>query len=464
MSVPVRLSWLHTRGARVAQCLLLAASLSSALAAQTAASADSARVAGWRSDLLLLEREAKRVHAGPTRPAHTPAFAAAVADLAARVPTLPDRRIVVEIQRLMARLGDGHSLVYPAPAARASFAMLPIDVYLFADGLYIVAGRDSAASLVGQRITRIGGLEPSAVIRRLEPYVSRDNAVGVQAFASLYLLLPPFLEAVGAAPDSARVVLELADAAGVRRTVTLRATAPRRSLRTLPRPPGSGPVPLWLQHPDRNLWMSPLAHDGLYVQFNQVADGPTTSLAAFSTQLRERLADGSVRYLVVDVRHNTGGNNRLLDPLLATLGAWADEVQSRSLYVLTSRSTFSAAQNFINRLERRVPRTVFAGEPSMSSPNFTGEDFPVPLPFSGLTVSISNRYWQDSDPSDRRPFIAPQLDLRLRGTDWLAGRDPVLERVLESVLERVLERVPQAERAATPRRQRPDVRSARPPG
>jgi hypothetical protein len=65
----------------------------------------------------------------------------------------------------------------------------------------------------------------------------------------------------------------------------------------------------------------------------------------------------------------------------------------------------------------------------MSSPNFTGEDNPIRLSFSGLTVSVSNRYWQDSDPDDRRPWIEPQIKVAMTSRSWLRNEDPVLEAV-----------------------------------
>jgi hypothetical protein len=50
----------------------------------------------------------------------------------------------------------------------------------------------------------------------------------------------------------------------------------------------------------------------------------------------------------------------------------------------------------------------------------------------GLTVSISNRYWQDSDPNDRRPSIAPHLPARLTSQEWRGNRDPVMAAVLRA--------------------------------
>ena len=102
------------------------------------------------------------------------------------------------------------------------------------------------------------------------------------------------------------------------------------------------------------------------------------------------------------------------------------------IFVITGRNTFSAAQNFINRVERLTNAT-FVGEPSSSSPNFVGEETDLLLPWSRLRGSISTRYWQDSDPWDERPWIAPDLAVELTVEQYLEGVDPVLERVLQEI-------------------------------
>lgn len=180
-------------------------------------------------------------------------------------------------------------------------------------------------------------------------------------------------------------------------------------------------------------WLRRLDHPGvLYFQFNQVANGDGESLAGFAARLRDSLGASGASTLIVDVRHNNGGNNMLLAPLVQTLSDFARARSGNKIYLLTSRGTFSAAQNFITRVERAAS-PVFAGEPSASSPNFTGEDNPLTLPWSGVTVSISNRYWQDSDPGDRRSWIAPRLPVELTSADYFGNRDPVLTAVLADV-------------------------------
>jgi hypothetical protein len=392
------------------------------------------RVVGWRSDLQLLVAEAQRRHAGPARPAFSPRFTAAAARLSGQIPGLPDRRVAVEFQRLLAMLGDGHSLVYPMPSARVSFAMLPVDVYVFADGVIVTDAPPNLRELIGSRITHIGGRRIEVLLRDLEPLVSRDNAMGLKAFAGLYLIVPAYLEALGATSSPDRATLRVVDRRNRSHDVILTAGPARRVRRRLfPPPVGLDPPALYLQDVDRNYRFRTLSPGTVYMQFNQVADDPAEPLGIFSRRLEDTVMALGTENLIVDVRHNNGGNNTLLDPLLDALERFATRGPGRRLYVLTSRTTFSAAQNFINRLERRVPGVTFAGEPSMSSPNFTGEDAPLRLPFSGLTVSISTRYWQDSDAADRRPWIPVRLNVPVFSRDWLRNEDPVLSAVLREI-------------------------------
>jgi hypothetical protein len=102
------------------------------------------------------------------------------------------------------------------------------------------------------------------------------------------------------------------------------------------------------------------------------------------------------------------------------------------IYVITGRNTFSAAQNFISRVERWTD-AVFVGEPSASRPNFVGEETDLLLPYSRVRGSISTRYWQDSDPGDYRAWIVPDLPIEPTAADYFSGRDAALESIFKLV-------------------------------
>jgi len=150
--------------------------------------------------------------------------------------------------------------------------------------------------------------------------------------------------------------------------------------------------------------------------------------------VRDSLESTGLRGVVVDLRWNGGGNNGLVRPLIRQLVAWEVSGDGRRIVVLAGRHTFSAAQNLANRLERWT-EAVFVGEPTGSRPNVPGERTELVLPWSGLRASISNRYWQDSDPGDERPWIAPDVRVEPSADEYFAGRDPVLEAVLELLEE-----------------------------
>ena len=389
------------------------------------------RVAGWHSDLAFLLREARRLHAHPSRPAHQPGFERAVRELSEKVPDLSNERMVIEIQRLLALLGDGHSLVYLMSTEKIPLSRMPIDLYWFADGLFVIGGIGEGEHLVGTRVVRIGNRPVEALLQQLEPYISRDNAMASKTFGPFYLTVPAFLQALGMPVGP--ISLTLTDSSGRTRTVSLPAGRMRPPLRKLAAPARApARVPLYLKRVDDPYWLGRLDQPGvLYFQFNQVTNGQGESLAGFAARLADSLRGSGASTLIVDVRHNNGGNNMLLAPLVQSLGDFA-RARGNRIYLLTSRTTFSAAQNFITRVERTA-HPVFAGEPSASSPNFTGEDNPVRLPWSGVTVSISNRHWQDSDPGDRRPWIAPRLAVELNSSDYFDNRDPVMTAVLADV-------------------------------
>lgn len=391
---------------------------------------------GWRHDIHYLVAEARRMHSGPDRPAFSAAFDSAAADLRARVPSLTNDRLVVELGRLMTLLGDGHSGIYgPGDDTPLSFAStaLPVLFYLFDDGLHIVDAAGDARRWIGARVLWIGVRPVEDILAALDEYVAHDNSVTFRWLGVHFALRrTALLEALGATDDLSRVTLTLRDREGRERDVTLEAG--EYEFRRKLRPPADTEVPerpLYLRDVDREYWLEPLPDaDALYWQFNQVRDregGP--SIAEFADTLRQALERTAADNLFVDVRHNNGGNNGLLRPLIRTLVWWEADDPGRRIFVIMGRNTFSAAQNFLNRVERWTD-AVFVGEPSSSSPNFSGEETELVLPYSRVRGSISNRYWQDSDPDDERPWIPPQVPIGLSSDEYFASEDPALAAVL----------------------------------
>jgi peptidase S41-like protein len=184
-------------------------------------------------------------------------------------------------------------------------------------------------------------------------------------------------------------------------------------------------APLYLRRRGEDHYVTTIARGrAVYVGYNLTLGG-TFGDARKLLRLAKRK---QVRRVIVDVRLNPGGDNHTYVDLLRALRSWSVNRPGR-LVVLISRSTFSAAQNFITELERKT-RATFVGETSGGSPNLYGDVARVDLPSAGLTVNIAGIYWQKSFAGDTRVAIEPKVAVPLSSRAFFRNRDPVLAAAL----------------------------------
>jgi hypothetical protein len=360
----------------------------------------------------------------------------AARELSANVPRYNDERMLTELEYLASFVGDGHTYMLPFGAQRIASHLLPLRMYQFSDGLYVVdTFDDSGAKWIGSRVLKIGNKSAEDVIEAERPTLSVDNRFGYLWLGPPLLSFAGYLEKFAGVTPGASVPLTLRTRSGevVRVDMPLIPTPQLRGVPKLPpsKVAGAPSAPLYLKNVAQNFWFTPLAGDSaLYVQFNQVEDAPDETLAAFAGRLGATLAARPPRTLIIDARHNNGGNLDLLTPLMTTLHNYESSRRDARIYVLMGRNTFSAAQVFLGRMDRET-NAVFAGEPSSSKPNFVGEEDPVQLPWSGAIGSISNRY-HETIPGDKREWIAPTIRYSPSARDYFANKDPLLDMVLSS--------------------------------
>lgn len=393
---------------------------------------DFSRDEGWRYDLAFLTEEARRLHASPRREAFSTEFANAARALSDRIPQLSDGQIRVGMQALLTLLRDGHTGVDIDYRAQR----LPIRLYFFPEGVFVIDASEEHQALIGSRITRIGTRSIEQLVAALPPYVPRDNREGLKWRGPHTLVHMDFLRALGAVRTATAATVAIESSSGVQRTLDLTAIpasdAELRSLYTSR--PTTAQTPIYLQRLATPYWTQRLTPRTLYFQFNGVWEMREQSIKEFAAQLHHELDEPATRDLIVDVRHNPGGDLGLYAPILQAISAFRINDDDHEIYCITGRNTFSAAQAFIGDLERLV-NPVFVGEPSSSSPNFVGESTGwIELPYSGTRVSISERHHQHAAlPDDGRSWIAPQLPVTLGSTDYFSNQDPALKAVLRVI-------------------------------
>jgi tetratricopeptide (TPR) repeat protein len=400
-----------------------------------------AQVAAWREDLAYMAREMARRHRNLYHTVSREHFDSAVAALHRRIPQLQRHQVIVELARIVALIGDGHTNIAPTRDSAIGFRTLPIKLYFFKDGLFVRAADREHADLAGAKVVRIGQTTPAEAYRRARDLIGQDNEMDARFFAPFLLAMPEVLHALRLSTDrdTAEFVIERA---GRRSTVRL---GPQGPVSLMPpdtdvswwpdsgwvdmRSPGK-PSPLWLRrNPYDEYWLEYLPDSHLvYLQFNKVADKEDESLEEFSRRLLALLDTADVRRVALDVRLNRGGNGSLNRPLVLSLIKARKLDRPGSLFVLIGRSTFSAAQFLVNELEHYTS-AVFVGEPSGGKANSYGDSRKITLPHSGITVRVSTLWWQ-VDERDTRQWKGPDIAAELTSTDYRNNVDPALQAVL----------------------------------
>ncbi len=197
----------------------IALALAGALAFQTsphppappaARALDSASVGQWREDLAYLKQELPRRHKNLYHTMRPEQFDSALAALDRKLPALARHQVIVELARIVALVGDGHTNVAPTRDPRFGFHTYPVKLYFFKDGPFVRSAARDQARLVGAKVVGIGRLSTAQAYRAVRELIGRDNEMNARYFAPFLLAMPEILHAIGAIdrPGEARLLLE----------------------------------------------------------------------------------------------------------------------------------------------------------------------------------------------------------------------------------------------------------------
>jgi peptidase S41-like protein len=393
----------------------------------------------WREDLQFMAREMERTHKNLYHTMSREQFALAVASLDERIPDLERHEVIVEMAKIVAAVGDGHTNIYPTRDAKVEFHALPLALSFFGEELYVRAAHESQRSLVGARVLRIGDRDAREAYAAVKQMIGRDNEQGARYWAPYLLAMPEVLHAFHITRTLDEVPLTLMTAGG-QQEVSLRAFGPveimsgdivtqfnRRAGWVDVRDVSGKPDPAWLRGAVDEFHFERMG-SLLYVQINAVVNTPEESLAQFATRLHDEIVTARPEKVAIDLRLNRGGNGTLITPLIRALIQSERIDRPDRLFVIIGPATFSAAQKLAGALEEYTNAT-FVGEPSGSRGNAFGDSRKITLPNSGMTVRASIYYWQDWHPQDRRDAITPDIAAPLTFDAYRDNVDPALEAI-----------------------------------
>ena len=380
--------------------------------APTEVEVEPAHVAAWREDLDVLARELPARHKDAFFALPAAEFHAGVDALRAELAGLTEAQIVVRVQQLVVKIGDGHTRAY-APGA----AGYPIGLAWFDDGLVVTGAAPSEAWAIGQPVTAIGGRPVADALALAATVAPHDNGSQLRAETIGALVRAPTVVGLGLADASGAMTLTLATPTGPR-PLTVAVGGPRAVGAVV----DPAALPLARRGRGRIYWHERLAAErALFVQYNQCVDG-TPSFAEFTAAVAAALAPGD--RLIIDLRANGGGNSEVARPLLALVAR--DRALAARTFVLIGRGTFSSA--VLNALALADAGATLVGETAGGAPSHYGEVKSFELPRSKLAVTYSTKYF----PHPRHPGreLVPAIVVPVTAADFFANVDAALAAAL----------------------------------
>lgn len=375
--------------------------------------------------------------------------------LRAELPSLNDSQIRMRMAAAVSLARNAHTRLYLV-RNRTELRRLPIRVWWFPDGLYVVRATPEYRRLLGCRIDDIAGTSARHA-RDVVSAAFAGNPSWRDYKTTYFLTSPEALHGFDITPDEEKVDLGLANCAGApfRATVTplplLQKSGPTESWWDLS-PLHADPdrqwvhvldgmkerLPLYLRDPNRYFWFAFLPESGiLYFQYNRADDtrAPEETTKQFAERLLAQFDAHPVKAFVLDLRFNTGGNYGVAAELMQQL---IDKTKGMPRYVLTGRATFSAGMSHVAAWKAQ-PDVTIVGEPIADDLDYWSEGGNIVLPNSRLYAHFANGAHSYSPaPCPTKDYCynlsVPSLDPDLPVTGTWEEYRKVVDALMETVV------------------------------
>jgi len=404
----------------------------------------------WQKDLRELELQLIERHVDPFHTVSREEFEAAVDDLEARIPDLTQPEILVGFAQLVARIGDGHTSLYPGNQKKKWFHIYPIILWSFSDGMYVIATTPEHTDLFGKRLVAIDDTPIEEASRRVATTIGADNEMEYTYTVPFELRRPEMLHVleIAASADRAEYHFE----GGLRKTFQPLTVKKYRDMeyRTANNlyegqaPPSARPeflfaTPLTLEHLQQRkyYWWTWLADERtLFFQYNVCWDQKDRPpFAEVVDELFRAMDERPVERLVIDLRQNSGGEPKIAEPLIEELARRTEFSEEGRLFVLVGRRTYSAALTNAAQLRSRAGARI-VGEAPRGKPNSPSEGRDVDLKRTKIYFTVSTQFVERDPALGDAEFLPVDVEATLSFDQYRRAHDPVLEAALAAELFR----------------------------
>ena len=367
---------------------------------------------------------------------------------------LSDERIQLLISKAVSVIDDAHTTVF-----FRNFNQIPMRLFLFEDGLYVLKTHQKYESFLGKEVVKICNRTVSEILDVTDQYLS-GNKSWIKNRGSFFLASPDFYFAAGLSQTNDSIELTFRDGDGftniyLKPDSSLFYFNEYNTWKELS--PESGYIksdytcihvldtfsslPLYLQNLDKLAHVQKLKIPGsLYIQINKC-----TRIKGLIKKVKDECKEHCIENVIVDLRFNSGGNFLELVKITKTIPRRING----KVYIIIGKPTFSAGICTAARLKYYGgEKAIVVGEEAGDRLQFWAEGKSFNLPNSQITIRATNGHhdWKDNKFKLFETFwlnlifgvavedLSPDIEIELLFKDYIQGEDAVLNKI-ESLMK-----------------------------
>jgi formylglycine-generating enzyme required for sulfatase activity len=384
----------------------------------------------WQSDINDLFARLESEHPGLYRNTTEKELDDARSVLVDSLGVWESEKILVELSRLLAMIGDGATGI-ERKWLDTHFMRLPVELRYFGSELRVIAAAPGYEIAAGKVLTSLGGKPVSEAVTAIRPLISRDNYAEYLASVPRWISYGEVLDVLGFADDRFTVIAVFTGDDGAEIELSM-STIPPGSFNTaswirssLPKSTGVRPagetqaVVIDITEGDRQ---------AAVVRYFGPDEGKPDTGEIIDESLSELDGTGATR-LIADLRGTTSRSPLIADAFVEKSLGWKNSRPGRDIVILVDRRTCCAAIEIAARLGEEDGVTV-AGELPRGAPDLTASSETFRLPNSGVRVTFSTAYHTPVPVLAGSPWLPLDIHVRETWNDHTSGYDAPLDTAL----------------------------------
>ncbi|MBU3089422.1 peptidase S41 [Clostridium gasigenes] len=389
----------------------------------------------WNEDIEFLKETLINKHKNLFFNITRESFENNIKELKSRIENLDYNDMKVEISRVIASIGDSHTAV-----KLPMNYLLPLEFYWFKEGIYVIKTLGEYKELKYSKVIEINNVPINEVLEELTEIISHENKSYLKANIVKYLQAVELLYGLMIIDDIENCSMKFEGLNGEIKTRNINSVDINKYNELLLLDSENkeqcninkndkelfNKIPLYRKNNHKNYWFEYLEEKQiLYFKYNSCRDVLEESIEDFTKNIIKFMEKNNVNKLVVDLRNNTGGDSRLLEPFIKYVQENDKINKFGKLFIVIGRDTFSSALLNAFSFKNNTNATLI-GEPTGGKPNCYGEIEKFNLPNSKFLITYSTEYYNliEDDNSDS---LLPDINVEVGIYDFINGKDPVLE-------------------------------------